>query len=168
MEAIILKHGIEAKQQLTCPICGCEFVCGEYDTSRGEYGGVFATCPCCHEDVPFGNGKPYVKKAPVNTDRENITQLIMSGGPHETADQLIDRLLENGVTFREGFPNVRSYTAFLYEKDGILAGVATDLSTYSDKEWAITFAQSKNWDEVVDNTTGEIVWRNEEYNGIFD
>ena len=49
-----------------------------------------------------------------------------------------------------------SFTAFVYEDDGI---TAADLSTYDVKEEAIDFAQSRNWDEVVNDNTGEIVWR---------
>lgn len=49
-----------------------------------------------------------------------------------------------------------SFTAFVYEDDGI---IAADLSTYDDKEEAIEFAKSRNWDEVVNDITGEVVWR---------
>ena len=49
-----------------------------------------------------------------------------------------------------------SYTAFAYEEDGI---IAADLSTYDDKEEAIEFAKFHNWDEVVNDLTGEVVWR---------
>lgn len=49
----------------------------------------------------------------------------------------------------------KSYTAFIYEDDGM---IAVDLSTYDDKEEAIEFAKSRNWDEVVNDITGEVVW----------
>ena len=49
-----------------------------------------------------------------------------------------------------------SFTAFAYEDDGI---TVADLSTYDDKEEAITFAKSRNWDEVVNDHTGEVVWK---------
>lgn len=49
-----------------------------------------------------------------------------------------------------------SYTAFAYEEDGI---TAYDLATYDTKEDAINFAKSRNWDEVVDDNSGEIVWQ---------
>lgn len=49
-----------------------------------------------------------------------------------------------------------SYTAFAYEDDGI---TTADLSTYNDENEAIEFAKSHNWDEVVNDITGEVVWR---------
>ena len=49
-----------------------------------------------------------------------------------------------------------SYTAFAYEEDGI---TAADLSTYDNQAEAIAFAKRRNWDEVVNDKTGEIVWR---------
>ena len=48
-----------------------------------------------------------------------------------------------------------SYTAFIYEDDGI---TTADLSTYDDKEEAIEFAKHRNWDEVVNDITGEVIW----------
>lgn len=48
-----------------------------------------------------------------------------------------------------------SYTAFCYGQGGL---VHTDLSTYDNKEEAIAFAKHRNWDEVVNDLTGEIVW----------
>lgn len=49
-----------------------------------------------------------------------------------------------------------SYTAFVYEEDGV---TAYDLATYDTKEDAINFAESCGWDEIVDDSSGEIVWR---------
>ena len=49
-----------------------------------------------------------------------------------------------------------SYTAFAYEDDG---ATSVDLSTYDTKEEAIEFAKSRNWDEVINDITGEVVWR---------
>lgn len=49
-----------------------------------------------------------------------------------------------------------SYTAFAYEEDGI---TTEDLATYDNKEDAISFAESHNWDEVVDDNSGEVIWR---------
>ena len=49
-----------------------------------------------------------------------------------------------------------SYTAFLYERDGV---TAKDLATYDNKEEAISFAESHNWDEVIDDISGKVVWR---------
>lgn len=48
-----------------------------------------------------------------------------------------------------------TFTAFAYEDDGI---ITADLSTYDSKEEAILFAKTHNWDEVVNDVTGEIVW----------
>ena len=48
-----------------------------------------------------------------------------------------------------------SYTAFIYEDDGI---TTADLSTYDNEEDAIEFAKSRNWDEVVNDITGEVIW----------
>ena len=49
-----------------------------------------------------------------------------------------------------------TFTAFVYEDDGI---ITADLSTYDSKEEAIEFAKSRSWDEVVNDHTGEVVWR---------
>lgn len=49
-----------------------------------------------------------------------------------------------------------TFTAFIYEDDGI---TTADLSTYDSKEEAIEFAKARNWDEVVNDHTGEVVWR---------
>lgn len=49
-----------------------------------------------------------------------------------------------------------SYTAFLYEEDGL---TAADLSTYDNKLAAASFACEMGWDEVVDDNTGEVIWR---------
>ena len=49
-----------------------------------------------------------------------------------------------------------SYTAFLYEEDGI---TAKDLSTYDNAKAAIDFANEAGWDEVVNDNTGGILWR---------
>lgn len=48
------------------------------------------------------------------------------------------------------------FTAFAYEDGGI---IATDSSTYDTKEEAIEFAKVRHWDEVVNDITGEVVWR---------
>lgn len=49
-----------------------------------------------------------------------------------------------------------TFTAFAYEDDGI---TAADFSIYDSKEEAIEFAKVRNWDEVVNDHTGEVVWR---------
>ena len=49
-----------------------------------------------------------------------------------------------------------SFTAYAYEEDGI---VIFDLATYDNQEEAIAFAKSHDWDEVVNDNTGEVVWR---------
>lgn len=48
-----------------------------------------------------------------------------------------------------------SYTAFVYEEDGT---TAKDLATYDNKDEAIIFAMSYDWDEVVNDDSGEVVW----------
>ena len=52
-----------------------------------------------------------------------------------------------------------SYTAFIYEDNGYLL---EDESMYDNKQEAIEFAKARNWDEVVNDNTGEIVWRREQ------
>lgn len=47
-----------------------------------------------------------------------------------------------------------SYTAFIY--DGC---VVVDEAMYDNKTEAIEFAKSRNWDEVVNDVTGEVVWK---------
>lgn len=49
-----------------------------------------------------------------------------------------------------------SFTAFVYEDDGI---VSHDMATYYSKDEAIQFAEARGWDEVVNDNTGEVVWR---------
>jgi hypothetical protein len=56
-----------------------------------------------------------------------------------------------------------TFTAFIYEDDGI---ISADLSTYDSKEEAILFAKTRNWDEVVNDTTGEVVWSRRHYEKI--
>ena len=56
----------------------------------------------------------------------------------------------------EGASLKESYTAIIYEDDRI---TAADLSTYDTADEAINFAKSRNWDEVVNDSTGEIVYR---------
>lgn len=62
-----------------------------------------------------------------------------------------DELDEENCDFKD-----ESYTAFAYEEDGI---TAEDLATYDNKDDAIKFAESHNWDEVVDDISGKVVWR---------
>ena len=52
----------------------------------------------------------------------------------------------------------QSYTAFLYLR-GEHGVVATDISTHNNKTDAINFARLAGWDEVVNDNTGEVVWR---------
>lgn len=48
-----------------------------------------------------------------------------------------------------------TYTAFLYEVDG---ETSKDFSTFDDKEEAVEYAKSHEWDEVVEDATGTVVW----------
>ena len=52
--------------------------------------------------------------------------------------------------------DITTYTAYAYEDDGI---AVADSAKYDDKEEAIAFVKARNWDEVVDDASGEIVWR---------
>lgn len=52
--------------------------------------------------------------------------------------------------------NGESYTVIVYEKDCL---VIADQAHYDNKEEAISFAKIRDWDEVVDNNSSEIVWR---------
>lgn len=49
----------------------------------------------------------------------------------------------------------QSYTAFAYGEGAITA----DMSTYDNKTDAINYAKVAQWDEVVNDNTGEVVWR---------
>ena len=53
-------------------------------------------------------------------------------------------------------PPEETFTAFIYEDDGI---TAADLSTYDTEKEAVDFAKMRKWDEVVNDNTGEVVWR---------
>lgn len=48
-----------------------------------------------------------------------------------------------------------SYTAFLYKDD---MECSADLSTFNREDEAVKFAKDNNWDEVMNDTTGETVW----------
>lgn len=49
-----------------------------------------------------------------------------------------------------------TYTAFLYEVDG---ETSKDFSTFDEKEDAIKYAKFHEWDEVVEDATGTVVWK---------
>ena len=49
-----------------------------------------------------------------------------------------------------------TFTAVIYEDDGM---TVEDLSTYDIEEDAIDFARNRGWDEVVNDNTGEVIWR---------
>lgn len=49
-----------------------------------------------------------------------------------------------------------SFTAFLYEEDG---EHTEGLATFDDAAEVIEYAKSCGWDEVVNDNTGEVVWR---------
>ena len=66
-------------------------------------------------------------------------------------EEMVDRLDE--MTDEEEY---KSYTAFAYEDDGI---TQADLSTYDNEQEAVEFAKSRNWDKVVNDITGEVIWR---------
>ena len=53
-------------------------------------------------------------------------------------------------------PLKETFTAFLYEDDGF---AAVDLSTYDTEKEAIDFAKVRQWDKVVNDNTGKVVWR---------
>lgn len=52
--------------------------------------------------------------------------------------------------------NDSSFTAFLYESDGV---TASDFTMSDSKEEIIEFAIANNYDEVVNDYTGEIIWK---------
>lgn len=48
-----------------------------------------------------------------------------------------------------------TFTAISYEDDEI---VIAGENTYDSKEEAVLFAKTHNWDRVVNDATGEVVW----------
>jgi hypothetical protein len=82
-----------------------------------------------------------------NRGDEATEYLILAIGA-ELLDVSVDTLLEEC--------RYESFTAVIYEDDGI---IAADFSTYDDKDEAIKFAKYHNWDEVINDRTGEVVWR---------
>lgn len=62
-----------------------------------------------------------------------------------------EQLVDDSQIEEEG----ETYTAFVYEEDGV---TTEDLATYDNKDEAIRFAKSHNWDEVVNDVSGEVVW----------
>lgn len=93
----ILKPGKVDTRKLTCPMCGCEFVCGEYEYTFWDNDSLLVDCPCCHDSIPFYCGEPY--EEPAQDDREYLAHL-MSKCPMGT-EAAADYLLSYGVTFRE-------------------------------------------------------------------
>jgi uncharacterized pyridoxamine 5'-phosphate oxidase family protein len=67
------------------------------------------------------------------------------GDLSSTIDE-IERITENDLSF----------TAFLYESDGV---TASDFTMSDSKEEIIEFAIANNYDEVVNDYTGEIIWK---------
>ena len=49
-----------------------------------------------------------------------------------------------------------TYTAFAYD-DEVRENIV-DESMYDDPDEAIAFAKLRNWDEVVNDVTGEVIW----------
>lgn len=98
----ILKPGKVEQRKLTCPMCECAFVCGEYEYTFWDEDSLLVTCPCCHDDMPFYCGEPY--EEPTQEDsRQKLIFLIKNfrATNLETADCEADFLIANGVTFRE-------------------------------------------------------------------
>ena len=73
----------------------------------------------------------------------------------EYISKMLQELASKLWTNEDALKNTPSFTAFAYEDDGV---TTADLSSYDTAEEAVSFAKSRNWDEVVNDTTGEIVW----------
>ena len=97
----ILKPGKVDTRKLTCPMCECEFVCGEYDYTFWDNDRLLVECPCCHYDMPFYCGEPYEEPTPTQTDRERLAQLLVETTQFCNFGEKADHLIANGVTFRE-------------------------------------------------------------------
>lgn len=85
------------------------------------------------------------------TVANRVTMVGETSGEFEAGDNK-----RNMVTFEVDDEDEGSFTAFLYEDDGI---TTADLATYDTQIEAVAFAKSRNWDEVVNDITGEVVYR---------
>lgn len=67
-----------------------------------------------------------------------------------------DRALDESLDAGEAPEYGCTYTGFLYSEDG---EETKDLITDYDKAKVIRYAKAQNWDEVVNDMTGDVVWR---------
>lgn len=70
-------------------------------------------------------------------------------------DMELDNPEDAGISLEQA-ARIPTWTAFLYESDGI---TAADLSIHQSPEAAIQEASDRGWDEVVNDLTGEVVWK---------
>lgn len=77
---------------------------------------------------------------------------------------MIDDCIANGGTVFEISVDADA-SCFCNDEDGSYitlaydGGVVADEAMYDNKTEAIEFAKSHNWDEVVNDVTGEVVWK---------
>ena len=72
------------------------------------------------------------------------------------ADEIKCEIVGEEYFKRQGSAIGETFTAFRYEDDG---ETAADFNTCVYEDDAIDFARENQWDEVVNDITGDIVWR---------
>ena len=101
----ILKPGKVGMRKFVCPNCECEFVCHKYEEAIFRYEGkLIVPCPICGGNSVWDNGEPYEEPTPTETDRDRLIQLLQEARTKHLTKEVVDYLIENGVTFREKLP----------------------------------------------------------------
>lgn len=104
----ILKPGKVEQRKFVCCCCGCEFIAAaselEFDA---EIDDEIMPCPQsgCGCRLVWEYGEPYEEPTPTQADRERLIRLLQEARTkHLThlTKEVVDYLIENGVTFREG------------------------------------------------------------------
>ncbi len=102
----ILKPGNVEQRKFVCPECECIFVCDECDKDTfWDEDDLVVPCPTCGGNSIWANGEPYEEPTPTQTDRERLIDLLDCNFGYTDdvqAATLADKLIANGVTFREG------------------------------------------------------------------
>lgn len=129
---------------ITCRACPEQY--DVYDKNNQQVGYVRLRWGCVTCEVPDVFGE-VIYSASVGNGWTGMFENDEQRNFHlrSIANAILDYMEDNG-----------SYAVFLYEDDGI---TTADLATYYDKSEAISFCKERGWDEVVNDESGEVVWR---------
>lgn len=118
---------------------------GNFDTYEQAYA-RFVTIQCMSGDVLFANAR-------------GVNQILLQLEECEETEEEINCIdVKNEWWIVNPNFTFTAYTRSQY--NGIY--FIDDKTTFDSKEEAIAFAKVHNWDGVMDNGTGEIVWENKE------